>query len=80
MIKITKNYKNAIIILHEIYGVNRFIETISLEYHIQGFDVYCPDMLQNKLFYILSLQKLIIILFMKWALKFIRKFLTLLIY
>lgn len=50
MIKIINNYQNAIIILHEIYGVNRFIEDICSDYHTQGFDVYCPDMLQGNCF------------------------------
>jgi dienelactone hydrolase len=48
--QITDNYKNAMIILHEIYGINQFIEEQCLEYHNKGFDVYCSDMLQRKYF------------------------------
>lgn len=44
MIKKISNNKSAVIILHEIYGANNFIEDICSEYHMQGFDVFCPDM------------------------------------
>lgn len=37
-------------ILHEIYGVNRFIEDVCDEYHRLGFDVFCPEMLGEKCF------------------------------
>jgi Dienelactone hydrolase and related enzymes len=47
-----KEYKNeskrAIIILHEIYGINRHIERICNEYCLKGYDVYCPDLLDRK--------------------------------
>lgn len=45
MIKKVSGNKSAIIILHEIYGVNKFIEKICIEYHKLLYDVYCPDML-----------------------------------
>lgn len=50
MIEKITNHKNALIILHEIYGVNRFMEDVCTTYHMQGFDVFCPDMLQRKCF------------------------------
>lgn len=50
MIKNISNNKNAIIVLHEIYGINKFIEDVCFEYHMQGFDIFCPDMLQQTCF------------------------------
>ncbi len=42
-------YKNesdtAIIILHEIYGINRHISEVCKKYSLSGFDVYCPNLL-----------------------------------
>jgi len=47
-------YKNgneaAIIILHEIYGINRFIEELCIQYHNDGFDVFCPQLLGREHF------------------------------
>lgn len=49
-----KEYKDnneiAIIILHEIYGVNKFIEERCAHYHELGLDVYCPSMLNRDSF------------------------------
>ena len=49
-----KEYKNgndvAIIILHEIYGINRFIEELCIQYHNDGFDVFCPQLLGRENF------------------------------
>ena len=50
MYKLASNNKSAIIILHEIYGINSFIKDTCSEYYNQGFDVYCPDMLQGNIF------------------------------
>ncbi|NCC15561.1 MAG: hydrolase [Clostridia bacterium] len=50
MIEKISNHKNALIILHEIYGTNRFMEEVCSAYHMQGFDVFCPEMLQRKCF------------------------------
>lgn len=41
--------KNAIIVLHEIYGVNSFIESVCNELK-SSFDVICPNMLNRKAF------------------------------
>lgn len=37
--------RNALIILHEIYGINSFIKEQGQKYTDIGFDVYCPDLL-----------------------------------
>lgn len=42
--KMAGNVKKAAIILHEIYGVNDFIEGMSDEFIKLGFDVFCPRM------------------------------------
>lgn len=47
MIKKTSNDNIAVILLHEIYGMNRFMEELCEEYHGLGFDVYCPNLLQR---------------------------------
>ncbi len=47
----TADSKSAIVILHEIYGINRFIEDICAEYHRKGHDVYCPDFLRRTFSY-----------------------------
>lgn len=42
-------YKNggadAVVVLHEIYGVNAFIQDVCRQYQGEGFDVYCPELL-----------------------------------
>lgn len=42
------NNKNALIVLHEIYGVNEFIEGVCTRYHRIGFDVYSPNLLNKE--------------------------------
>lgn len=41
----SENSRSAIIVLHEIYGINSFIEDTCAEYRQKGFDVYCPYLL-----------------------------------
>lgn len=41
---------NAIILLHEIYGRNRFIEMLCEKYRSLGFRVYCPDLNRGAVF------------------------------
>ena len=36
--------RTAIIVLHEIYGINNFMMDICQQYHAEGYDVYCPDL------------------------------------
>lgn len=43
-----KNNKNALIVLHEIYGVNKFIEDVCVQYQKQDFDAYCPNLLDKE--------------------------------
>lgn len=50
MIEIIKKNKNAVIVLHEIYGVNSFMKDMCSEYSQQGFDVFCPDMIHGNHF------------------------------
>lgn len=50
MIKKINHNKRALIILHEIYGINKFIEQVCTEYHQLGYDVFCPDMLSREPF------------------------------
>ncbi|MDY4488598.1 MAG: dienelactone hydrolase family protein [Candidatus Limivicinus sp.] len=40
----------AVILLHEIYGRNQFIRSQSKKYSDLGFQVYCPDWNQGKVF------------------------------
>lgn len=37
--------KKAMIVLHEIYGVNQFIKEQCRKYTEAGYDVFCPDLL-----------------------------------
>lgn len=50
MYRRTSKNKNAVIILHEIYGINDFIEEMCTEYNLQGFDVFCPNIIQRERF------------------------------
>lgn len=45
-----KEKKDAIIILHEIYGLNEFIESQCKKYSNLGFEVYCPNLLKRPFF------------------------------
>lgn len=47
--KIEKN-KSAIIVLHEIYGINEFIQKQKRKFCEAGYDVFCPDMLDRQAF------------------------------
>lgn len=42
--------KHAVLILHEIYGINSFIKTTCQKFQNTGFDVYCPDMMHRQPF------------------------------
>ena len=39
--------KQAIILLHEIYGVNDFIKKQCQKYQKMGFDIFCPNLLEH---------------------------------
>lgn len=41
----------AIIVLHEIYGINNFIADQCRAYRAEGYDVYCPNLLGREAVY-----------------------------
>lgn len=38
----------AVVILHEIYGINAHIKKVCREYSAEGYDVYCTNLLKRK--------------------------------
>ncbi len=50
MLQKIRNHKTAVILLHEIYGLNQFVEKKATELNLQGFDVFCPNMLGRESF------------------------------
>lgn len=44
-LRLTKNSDAAIIVLHEIYGINPFMHAVCQKYHSLGYDAYCPNLL-----------------------------------
>jgi hypothetical protein len=62
MIKIIRNKRKAVIILHEIYGVNRFIEDVCAEYHMLDLMYSARRCLDKNALHILRLPRLIITL------------------
>jgi dienelactone hydrolase len=48
MIKVCKNSNKAIIIVHEIYGVNQHIKDVCNVLAEQHFDVICPNLLNQE--------------------------------
>ena len=47
MDKKVENRKRAIIVLHEIYGVNNFIQTQCQKFRGLGYDVFCPNLIDR---------------------------------
>ncbi len=47
----------AIVVLHEIYGINSFIEDVCQKYYKYGYDVFCPELLGEKEFSIFKVQE-----------------------
>ena len=45
MKKKIENGKKAIIVLHEIYGVNKFIQEQCQKFNNDGYDVFCPNLI-----------------------------------
>ena len=43
--RLIKNSDAAIIVLHEIYGINPFMHAVCQKYHLLGYDAYCPNLL-----------------------------------
>jgi dienelactone hydrolase len=51
MLKETEDrVKTAIVLLHEIYGINNHILSVYKKFKDEGYDVYCIDLLNNKTF------------------------------
>ncbi|EJL0886217.1 dienelactone hydrolase family protein, partial [Salmonella enterica] len=42
MLMLKADNDNAIIVLHEIYGINDHIKRMCDIYHESGFDIFCP--------------------------------------
>lgn len=42
-----RNSDSAIIILHEIYGINQHISNVCEKYYSNGYDVYCPNLINK---------------------------------
>lgn len=45
-----KRNRSAIILLHEIYGINEFMQKQHQQFSEMGYDVFCPDMLDKQPF------------------------------
>ena len=45
MIKMHNDSKKAVILIHEIYGINKHMEDTGSRYYELGYDVFCPDLL-----------------------------------
>lgn len=43
--KIINNYDSVIIVLHEIYGINKHIEMVCRKFSMNGYDVICPNLI-----------------------------------
>lgn len=50
MIKYAEGSDVAVIVIHEIYGLNAHIETVASRVGAAGYDVYCPDLLGGRCF------------------------------
>lgn len=50
MKEINSKSKTAIVILHEIYGINNHILSMGKKFEDEGYDVYCIDLLDNRTF------------------------------
>ncbi|VHS88092.1 hydrolase [Clostridioides difficile] len=48
LIKYIHKSNIAIVVLHEIYGVNNFIKDVCQKYYKGGYDVFCPELLGEK--------------------------------
>lgn len=51
LIKYIHKSNIAIVVLHEIYGVNNFIKDVCQKYYKGGYDVFCPELLGEKEFF-----------------------------
>ncbi len=44
MMEFRRGGETAIVVLHEIYGINRHMIGVCEAYHAEGYDVYCPNL------------------------------------
>ncbi len=51
------NSNAAIIVLHEIYGVNPHMHSVCQKYYSLGFDVYCPNLMGSPEHFLYSQQE-----------------------
>lgn len=49
MIRINKNADTAIIVIHEIYGINEHMKNVCQSLATYNFDVICPDLLESEI-------------------------------
>jgi len=47
MITDSRRKNTAVVVLHEIYGINQHISKTCEAYQILGYDIYCPDLLHR---------------------------------
>ncbi|TQR19083.1 dienelactone hydrolase family protein [Psychrobacillus vulpis] len=50
MLSIQNKNDTAIIVVHEIYGINKHMKTVCEMLSLHGFDVFCPNLLDKKPF------------------------------
>ncbi|MGD9566802.1 MAG: dienelactone hydrolase family protein [Sedimentibacter sp.] len=50
MDSISEKHKQAIVVLHEIYGINQFVKKQYQEFIEAGYDVFCPNMIDRASF------------------------------
>ncbi|MFP2265926.1 dienelactone hydrolase family protein [Citrobacter braakii] len=47
MLRLIKNNENAVVVLHEIFGINEHIKDVCAEYDDRGSDVYYPPLFKH---------------------------------
>ncbi|EBN7970319.1 hypothetical protein D0V11_25670 [Salmonella enterica] len=52
MLMLKAGNDNAVIVLHEIYGINDHIKKMCDIYHGLGFDIFCPDLLKRDAYFL----------------------------
>ncbi|EEB5174037.1 hypothetical protein S479_23350 [Salmonella enterica subsp. enterica serovar Newport] len=52
MLMLKAGNDNAVIVLHEIYGINDHIKKMCDIYHGLGFDIFCPDLLMRDAYFL----------------------------
>ncbi|EAM5884554.1 hypothetical protein EPW57_22570 [Salmonella enterica] len=52
MLMLKAGNDNAVIVLHEIYGINDHIKKMCDIYHGLGFDIFCPELLMRDAYFL----------------------------